>query len=220
MAVPRDEPYIFVSLLARWISGERSCEWAFWFQANWKDFDRVESDFDFTVWKVDHTKLLRETHRGLNADGYRVKVENQNWFRARHEDAPGIVIGGKPDLLALSEEDNLVLDVKTGKPHDWHAHQVLLPMAFLPRSDLDEHHERRFRGRLVYADGLVKELDRRMAEDVYERLPYFLDILTGAEEEAHRVPSRQECGYCPISSAHCPERIESGAPVDSGDWDG
>lgn len=132
-----------------------------------------------------------------------------------NEYSPGIAVGGKPDLLALREDDNLVLDVKTGKPHDWHAHQVLLPMALLPRSDLDEHRERRFRGRLVYDDGLVKELDRRQAEDVYERLPYFLDILTGPEEEAHRVPSRQECGYCPISKTHCPERIELEAP----DWD-
>ena len=106
--------------------------------------------------------------------------------------------------------------MKTGKPHDWHAHQVLLPMALLPRSNLDEHHERRFRGRLVYDDGLVKELHRGQAEDVHERLPYFLDILVGPEEEAHRVPSWQECGYCPISSAHCPDRIESGP----GEWDG
>ncbi len=209
MAVPRDEPYIFVSLLARWISGERSCEWAVWFQSRWKEFERVESDFDFAVWKVDHTKLLRETHRALNADGYRVKVEAQNWFRARHENSPGIVVGGKPDLLALREDGDIVLDVKTGRAHDWHALQVLLPMALVPRSDLDEHHERRFRGRLVYEDGVVKELHPRQAEDVYERLPYFLDILAGPEEDAHRVPSWQECSWCPISSAHCPDRIES-----------
>ena len=216
MATPRDEPYIFVSLLARWISGERSCEWAFWFQSHWRDYERVESDFDFSVWKVDHTRLLRETHKGLNADGYRVKVESQNWFRARHEGSPGIVVGGKPDLLALRDDDNIVLDVKTGKPHDWHAHQVLLPMALLPRSDLDEHWERRFRGRLVYDDGLVKELDRRQGEDVYERLPYFLDILVGPEEEADRIPSWQECRYCPISKTHCPDRIESDP---GGAWD-
>tara|TARA_B100001123_G_scaffold324923_1_gene365151 strand:+ start:2967 stop:3620 length:654 start_codon:yes stop_codon:yes gene_type:complete len=215
VAFQREEPYIFISLLARWISGERSCEWAFWFQANWQDFERVESDFDFSVWKVDHTRLLRDTHKALNAEGYSVKIENQNWFRARHEGSPGIVIGGKPDLLALRDEDNIVLDVKTGKPHDWHAHQVLLPMALLPRSDIDEHFERRFRGRLVYHDGLVREFDRRQGEDVYDRLPYFLDILVGSEQDAHRVPSRQECGYCPISKAHCPDRVD----VVPGAWD-
>ena len=206
-AVPREELYVFVSLLARWISGERSCDWAIWFQTHWKDFERVEGDFDLAVWKVDHTRLLRETHRALNVDGYRVKVEGQNWFRARHEDSPAVVVGGKPDLLALRGDDAIVLDVKTGKVHDWHAQQVLLPMAFLPRSDLDEHREARFRGRLVYQDGQVKELHRGQAADTYERLPYFLDILAGPEEQAFRVPSEQECRYCPISSAHCPERL-------------
>ncbi len=215
MAVPRDEPYVWLSWLAPWMSGEKSCDWAVWFRANWQDYEKAEDDSDFSVWRVRHTKLLRETHRALNGEGYRVKVENQNRFSARHEDSPGIVIGGKPDLLALREEDNIVLDVKTGRVHDWHEQQVLLPMALLPISNLDEHRERRFRGRLVYEDGLVKEFHPRQAEDILAELPYFLDILAGPEEEARRIPSWQECRYCPISKAHCPDRIES----DPGDWD-
>lgn len=209
---PREEPYVFLTWLARWMSGERSCEWAVWFQAHWKDFKRAEGDTSFAVWRARHTKLLRETHRALNADGYRVKVEAQNWFRYRHEGAP-IVVGGKPDLLAFRDDDAIVLDVKTGRAHDWHEQQVLLPMSLLPRSDLAEYEDARFRGRLVYEDGLVRDFPARQAEDVFEQLPYFLDILAGPEEEAHRVPSREECRFCPISGAHCPERIEPAGVV-------
>ncbi len=209
MAVPRSEPYVWLTWLATWMSGEKSCDWAVWFRANWTDYERVADGFDFSIWKVKHTKLLRETHRALNGEGYRVKVENQNRFAARLDESPGIVIGGKPDLLALRDTDNIVLDVKTGRVHDWHDHQVLLPMALLPLSNLDEHRERRFHGRLVYEDGTVKEFHPRQADLLLEQLPYFLDILSGPEEEARRIPSQEECRYCPISSEHCPERIES-----------
>ncbi len=217
MAVPRDEPYSFLTQLARWMSGERSCEWAVWFQAHWKDFDRVPSDFDFITWKVRHTRLLRETWRALGGDGYRLKIEDQNWFRYEHPS--GVVVGGKPDLLALREDDDIVLDVKTGRAHDWHELQVLLPMALLPHSDLDEHRERRFRGRLVYEDGQVRDLHPAQADEIMAELPYFLDIVAGPEEEARRVPSRQECRFCPISGEHCPERIEAEA-APAGEWDG
>lgn len=214
---PRAEPYVFLTWLARWMSGERSCEWAVWFQAHWKDFKRAESDASFAVWRARHTKLLRETHRALNADGYRVKVEAQNWFRYRHEGPAPIVVGGKPDLLAFRDDDAIVLDVKTGRAHDWHEQQVLLPMALLPRSDLHEHEDARFRGRLVYEDGQVREFPSRQAEDVFGELPYFLDILAGPEEEARRVPSREECGFCPISGEHCPDRIERDGPAPDAD---
>ena len=216
MAVPRDEPYVWLTWLAQWMSGDKSCEWAVWFRANWRDYERAEDDTDFSVWRVRHTKLLRETHIGLNREGYRVKVERQNHFSARYGDSP-CVIGGQPDLIALGEGDNIVLDVKTGKARDWHEQQVLLPMALLRHSNLDEHRERRFRGRLVYEDGLVKELHARQAEDLLAELPYFLEILSGPEREARRVPSPLECRYCPISGTHCPERIEPTPDYDDSD---
>ena len=68
----------------------------------------------------------------------------------------------------------------------------------------------------MYEDGLVKEFHPRQAEDIMAELPYFLDILAGPEEEARRIPSWQECRYCPISKTHCPDRIESDP---AGEWD-
>lgn len=209
-AVPRDEPYVYLSWLAPWMSGERSCDWSVWFRAHWRDYTRAEDGSDFSAWRVRHTMLLRETHRALNAEGYHVKVEAQNWFSYRRDSAVPVVVGGRPDLIALREDDAIVLDVKTGRPQAWHDQQVLLPMALVPRSDLEEHRDVRFRGRLVYEDGLVREFHPRQAEEIIEALPYFLDIVAGPEAEARRIPSRQECRFCPISSVHCPERIEEG----------
>lgn len=215
MAERRDGPYVWLTWLAQWMSGQNTCEWSVWFRANWQDYERVDDETDWASYRARHTKLLRETHRALNDEGYRVKRENQNRFAYRHEASTEVVVGGKPDLVALGEHDNIVLDTKTGRAHDWHEFQVLIPMALLPQSNLVEHHERRFRGRLVYEDGVVRNFDQRQADDILEQLPYFLDILGGSEEGAMRIPSWQECRYCPISKTHCPDRVES----DPGDWD-
>lgn len=204
--VRRDEPYVWLTWLAPWVSGENSCDWAVWFQTNYHRFEKLDGG-DFTAWRADHTRLRRETHQALNADGYRVKVENQNRFSARHEDSPAVVIGGTPDLLAFRDEDAIVLELKTGKQRAWHSHQVLLPMALLPRSNRAEYEETRFRGRLIYKDGSDREFSPREADELYERLPYFLNVLAGPEDEATRIPSYEECRYCPLGSALCPERL-------------
>ncbi len=208
MAVRRNEPYVWLTWLAPWMSGDKSCDWSVWFRANWRDYEKAEGDSDFSSWRVRHTRLLRETHKELNREGYRVRVERQNSFTASLPDSP-CVIGGQPDLIALREDDDIVIDVKTGRERDWHEQQVLLPMALLPFSNLAEHRERRFRGRILYADGLVKEFHPRQAEEILAELPYFLDVLAGPEEEARRIPSPPECRYCPISKTHCPDRIEA-----------
>ncbi len=49
-----------------------------------------------------------------------------------------------------------------------------------------------------------------------ENRSHFLDILD-SETPAFRVPSESECRFCEITSADCPERIETGALISSED---
>lgn len=214
-AVLRDGPYVWLTWLSRWIGGDRSCDWSVWFQAN-NFYDKLDDGKDWTLTRVKHTRLLKETRDALIADGYRVRVEDQNKFTARHEDSPSVAIGGKPDLLAFRDDDAIIIDVKTGLHYVGHDQQVLLPMALMPRCRR-EYEDVRFRGQLIYEDGSIFEFHPQAAEDLYNELPYFLNKLSGPEDKTLRAPSARECAWCPISSAYCPDRIERDGPAPNAD---
>ena len=127
MPTRRDKPYIWVTWLTRLLVGENSCEWAAWFRArHYSDsYDKVSNPFDLTVWQMEHTALLNQKRDGLEAEGQKVFLENQNSFALRGTTA---TLGGKPDLIAVSGVQGLILDVKTGKPNPSHRTQLMVYM--------------------------------------------------------------------------------------------
>lgn len=93
-------PYIWITWLIRLLTGESSCEWAYWFRAqhDGRSWKKAPSTFQQAGWQMEHTALLNTCRDHLEDQGYEVRTESQNSFVLKGKSA---AIGGKPDLIAL-----------------------------------------------------------------------------------------------------------------------
>ena len=131
MTEERSGPYLWVTWLSKLLVGDFSCEWAAWFKAHYKNYERMPSDFDVTVWQMNHTALLNDVRDMLEAEGRRVFMESQNYFNLRG--SSGTVLGGKPDLVAVDDDGRAeIIDIKTGQPRASDNVQVMIYMYALP----------------------------------------------------------------------------------------
>ena len=207
MARFREHPYIWATWLAKLLTGENSCEWASWFRAHHQDWTKPPSDFDQSRWMLDHTALVNSERESHENWGYTVYTENQNAFRLRGRSA---TLAGKPDLIAVKGHGAVIIDAKTGKHSHSHAAQVKIYQYAVPKA-LAQHRGTQFQGHVVYADGKqvgvpVSGVDREFVK----RLGALIRKLA-SDTPARKVPSAQECRFCDITGADCPDRIEGGA---------
>ena len=200
----RESTYVWVTWLNRLLSGEDYCEWASWFRANYEgnSYKKEPSNFDTAKWHIEHTALLLKTRQKFENDGYEVFIQNQNRIRLQGQTA---MLSGVPDLIGLSGSTGVVVDVKTGQPSPSHSTQVLMYMYAL------EKHDSRFRdvsveGRIVYSDHDVFIPAGSVTEKFVSSLGSLMRRLS-SEIPAVKVPSEQECAFCPITTEDCEERI-------------
>ena len=207
MAIKRENPYIWVTWLTRLLVGEHSCEWSAWFktQHEGSSWEKVPSTFDMAAWQVEHTELVRQVRAQLEAEDKTVFAENQNSFVLRGATA---ALGGKPDLIATSEDKGIIIDVKTGKSSPAHHVQVMVYMYAVPRV-LRQYHGVSFAGKVVYKDNEVSIPSSAVSQAFIENLSNLIRRL-GSETSARKVPNLAECGFCDITKADCPERVEEG----------
>lgn len=202
-AVPRSGPYIWVTWLSKLLVGDYSCEWAAWFKAHHRDHARMPSTYDFVGWQMDHTDLLGRTRDDLDGRGFTVLTEQQNSFQVKG--SSGTMLGGRPDLAAMSEDRNLVCDVKTGQPRVSDQAQVMIYMYALPHTAKFLGME--FEGRVVYRDHEVAIPNNAVDEAFEERL-FALIRRVSSDDPGRRVPSVAECRFCDITTVDCPERVD------------
>ena len=198
------EPYIWVTSLAKLLTGENSCEWAGWFKAHHRSWQKPPSDFDSTKWMVDHTALVNRERDSLERIGYQVSTENQNLFRLRGTTA---TLSGKPDLIGEKSHEILIADAKTGSPSPSHRAQVQIYQYAVPKALLQ------FQGKP--ARGQVRYQESYVGNPASSVTPEFVSNMSGQirrladDVPARRVPSAQECRYCDIAKADCPQRIDN-----------
>ncbi len=207
MAAPRTEPYIWTTWLTKLLVGEDSCEWASWFKAHNKTYDRVPSTFDQATWQMQHTALLADTRDKLEAGGYAVFTERQNAFRLRGR--TGITLGGRPDLIATLGRRGIILDAKTGQPRTSDHVQVMIYM-WATSLALHQYKGMIFEGKVVYEDHEVP-IPATAIDEPFKRNLTELIKRVGGNSPLRKVPSTTECEYCPISATECPERIKEGS---------
>jgi len=152
MAVRRAEPYIWVTWLTKLLAGESTCEWSAWFRAHHKEYDKLPVSFDLARWTVDHNELVNARREQLLDDGFRVFVEDENAFKRRGK--TGIVVSGKPDILALRDGRGVIEDCKTGRPRTSDQLQVLVYLLLLPIQN-ERTSGIALDGRVVYKTGSV-----------------------------------------------------------------
>ncbi len=199
----REHPYIWTTWLPRLLTGENSCEWAIWFKAHYQDWDRAPSDFNQAQWMLNHTALLNERRANWEVGGYSVEVEGQNGFQLRVRSA---TLSGKPDIIAHRDDEAVIVDAKTGHESPSHAVQVMIYLYAVPRA-LERYRNANLREQVTYRDHTSRISAEAVDDQFIQNLGALIRRLS-ADEPARRVPSQQECRYCDISAADCPERVE------------
>jgi len=204
MAQPRPQPSVWVTWVSRLLAGEAQCLWAVWFKAH-HTYTRLPSGFDLATWQVEHAALLAAEADRLTADGWMVLREGQNAFRLQGRS--GIVLAGRPDLVAVRDGAALVMDCKTGSPRPSHHVQMMiyllsLPYARKPYSSLPLH------GRVVYRGDAVDVPADCVDDGFREHFRTVMSII-GGPAPALRVPSPRECRFCDISADDCAERVDT-----------
>ena len=214
MTVRREHPYIWATWLPRLLTGENSCEFAPWFKAHYQDWDRVPSDFNQTQWMLNHTALLNEGRPNWEVGGYSVDVEGQNSFQLRGRSA---TLSGKPDLIAHRDDHAVIVDAKTGQESPSHTVQLMIYLYAVPRA-LERYRNTRLRGQVTYRDHTIRIQAEAVDEQFIQNLGALIRRIS-SDEPARRVPSRQECRFCDISAADCPERVEDEYEPEDGTTD-
>ena len=204
MAQKRDRgPYIWVTTLAKLLTGGNSCEWAGWFRAHHQNWTKPPSDFDSTTWMLEHTAMVNKERDSLERIGYEVTTENQNLFRLRGSTA---TIAGKPDLIGEKHHELLISDAKTGKPSPAHGAQLRIYQYAVPKA-LPQFQGKQARGQLRYPESYAGSPASVVTPEFIGNMGTLIRRLA-ADEPARRVPSPLECRFCDISSTDCPARLE------------
>ena len=208
MTTPRTNPYLYVTWIPRYLTGEKSCLYAAWFKANHQNYKKKPSDFNSAKWNMEHTDLMNEFVEELEERGCQIFIERQNSFRVESARS-GVVVGGTPDIIAVYPDGRAVIyDAKTGQESASHIAQVQLYMYLLPKAQIARWKGKRFEGTVVYADGSERHIAADSVDDAFvSRLVEFMRKMT-SDMPPRRVPSLAECGWCELTKADCPERME------------
>ena len=202
MGQPRQAPYVVVSWISKLMAGEEACLWKLWFEAHNK-FDKVPGDFNLAQWTVDHAEMLSARACELRRQGYEVFVEAQNDFKLDGKN--GARLSGKADIVAIRDDDALIVDCKTGGDKNSDKIQVLLYMLALP---INVTHCRGtiLRGEVQYSSGVVHLPPERVDAKLRARLKVFMDV-AASHQEPNKTPSWSECGFCGLTTADCTDRV-------------
>jgi hypothetical protein len=173
--------------------------------AHFAQWDRAPDSLDTAKWQMEHTALVKETVEKLEPLGYTVSTERQNWFELPGP-ATGIVLTGRPDIIATKGTSGLIVDAKTGqtKTADWV--QVLIYMWAVPIV-FSRHRGVTFEGRVVYKDGKKAKIQASELDDTFKERLFALIRKIGSPEPCKKVPSFSECRFCKIAQSECPERV-------------
>lgn len=201
---PKPFPSIWVTWLARLMADEIQCHWAIWFRTHYK-YEKLISSFDSAKWSANHQALLRSRVRDLEAEGYTVYLEGENWFEITGKSFP-VKVSGKPDIVEIGSDGGFVEDCKTGRMKNSDFYQVLIYLLLLPISH-PQYRGLNLAGRLVYSTEVIEIDSGQIDEEFKAQFREEIALLSSATP-SRKVPSYQECRYCDISAQYCSERMD------------
>lgn len=204
MATPRRSPYIWVTWVTGYLAADDQCHWSAWFRAHFQHEKVGRTDGTLIKWKAEHGAMVNARVAKLIADGWTVFTEAQNKFTLQGKVA---TLAGTPDIVAIREQEGLVIDCKSGKPRDKDFWQVCLYLLVLPLVHPACKDVRRLLGEVEYRDHALtiqpEEFTLAMREAITAQIHE-----TGNPVPPPRTPSFRECLFCDIGRADCPDRIE------------
>jgi CRISPR/Cas system-associated exonuclease Cas4 (RecB family) len=210
----KSKPYIWVSWLAKYLA-EPKCQYSWWFRVHYQYDKCEEMGPQLAEWNREHTAMMNERRAELEEAGFVVRMESDNEFKIEGKFA---TIAGKPDITAAmigTVRYTYVIDGKTGIERDSDQWQVRIYLYALPRARKD-----------LIAGSLEGEVhykvgDRRVKVMLSQRDEK--KIIEGILRLSHptppaKVPSRDECKFCNIGIADCPERVMPAAVAQTQDF--
>lgn len=209
----RPSPYTYVTWVTGLLAGEKQCAFAPWLKSQFKT-DRVDRDFDLSAWKAEHAEMVRRRADELQLAGWTVFVEDQNELKLKGEST---LLSGKCDIVAIRGDEALVEDEKSGKQRDADFFQVLVYMLALPLLASNSKRPspmalavsgKRLSGAVQYHDHRRDVRPEQLTPAVRARIIETLKRM-GDSTPPPRVPSAAECRFCDVSSADCPDRIDT-----------
>ena len=130
-------------------------------------------------------------------------VEKQNSFRLRGRTA---TLAGRPDLLVVNGDHARIIDVKNGREQPWHAVQVMVYQYAIPRA-MPQYRLTSLAGEVVYPTHTVRVPRGALPNQFIHNLGSLIRRLA-ADKPPARIPARQECRFCDITAADCPDRVD------------
>lgn len=210
MKEKRDKTFVWISWLAKLLAGEIQCEFSCWFKSHYK-YAKLPSDFNLVRWTMEHNQLVHKTRDELEKQSYAVYIEDQNAFKI---DIDGALISAKPDIIAITRDEKLVVDCKTGRSKNSDQVQTMLYMMYLPSSHFTSMDPNKtfaalpWQGRVVYKNNSIPVPSIALTKSFTSIVDETITKLS-IENPARKVPSENECRRCDISEEDCPERLES-----------
>jgi hypothetical protein len=204
MPTRRTGPYIWATWLTKLLSGESQCEWSAWFRAHHKDYDRRPTDLDVAAWTLEHGQLVQSRREQLLADGYDVFVEDDNAFKRVGK--TGIIVSGKPDLVAFRDGIGVIEDCKTGRPRTSDTAQVLVYLLLFPIGNA-RCAGAKMSGRIVYRSGALDVPAESLDSAFRERFVTLVQRV-GGEKPLPKNPAWTECRFCDIGPVDCLYRVD------------
>ena len=191
--------FVWVSWITGLIAGSAQCQWAAWFKAHFK-YDKIQSDFNLESWSADHDALVQKRVKEFEADGQKVRVENENWMRVPGETA---LLIGKPDVIASTGAQFTVADGKTGDPHKRDYHQMLLYLYMIRKAWKNPN--LRVTGEVFYAAGSRIQVQPEEFDQTKRETAFGVIRMAGHSTPPPRTPSVPECSRCDILD--CSDRM-------------
>ena len=198
----RGAPGVWAKSLAKLIGGDDRCWYRAWFQSRYfvkrPPVPPAEAE-RMAGYQRKHDEIVEARRRGLEAEGFMVRVEDAASFRLIGTRAE---LTGKPDLVGLRTDPEgeraLVVDAKSGKRRESDLWQVRIYLFALPLTWL---RAKLLGGEVAYSDGSVEVRVPGPAES--SRIVAGIKRLSDPEEPP-RVGSKFECEECPV--VECAER--------------
>lgn len=211
MMEPRRKVYIWPTWISGLLAGDKHCQWAAWVRAHYYYEKREETERENTLsqWKAEHGRLVLQHSERLQAEGWTVRLEEQNKFNYHGKAA---TVGGCPDIVATKEGRARIDDGKTGKPRDSDFWQVALYGMLLPRVD-ESITELVVSGNVIYKDRVRPITPAQIVEAqsiIVEQIQR-----TAAPAPPPRTPSVSECAFCDVGN--CPDRMSGDVMQAEGD---
>ncbi len=199
MANLRTQPFIYVTWLKNYLIGDDLCRWSIWHRIHYQ-YDKAKSDFDNIRYQMNHAALLNEVQKRYINHGYEVLPELEITVRGSVA-----VLKGRIDLVAIREDSNLIIEVKTGKPRASDKIQLMLYIWALSKSNHQRFHGASFDGLLVYQNHEIEISALELDEEFLKHFSRFTADIMSSEPD-RKYPSPRECKWCSI--ADCDEKID------------